>query len=389
MKKMMLLAMIVAGILAGAMSSFAQAANGLSYGGTYSFESFNYPGEYIRHQNGVGEKSRITSDPDRKDASFRMVRGLAGTCYSLESVNFPGEYLRHQDSRIKLNRDDGTDLFRKDATFCARNGLANAEDVSFETSNYPGFFLTHNNGHLFIERRQDALFAKDATFKIRPALWQTSQGASASPQLLSPAAGAVLMNGCSTTALDYDTTQEFTWAAVPGATQYHLYVKQASAPNPFVNAQVGATSYSKKGKGTSYVQDSYRTGWSWKVRAMVNGQWGAWGEERSFGYEAMNTHCPKTIKFFNQGGYVARYVLSYTLNGQQKVENSGDKAIGQSASYEIHPDARNINVKGFAYTGLIWAPEKAIFDLSVSATSNICLKSYGTTLNPSYNNNCN
>jgi Alpha-L-arabinofuranosidase B (ABFB) domain len=34
----------------------------------------------------------------RKDGTFRIAPGLAGQCRSFESVNYPGHVLRHQDS---------------------------------------------------------------------------------------------------------------------------------------------------------------------------------------------------------------------------------------------------------------------------------------------------
>ena len=134
---------------------------------SYSFESYNYPGRFIRHRNYLGEITGIRSDLDRKDASFRRVAGLAGQCSSFESVNYPGYYLRHQNYRIKLNRNDGSDLFRKDATFCLKRGLADSRYTSFESYNYPGFYIRHKNFLLYIEKGQGDLFNKDTTFKFQ------------------------------------------------------------------------------------------------------------------------------------------------------------------------------------------------------------------------------
>ena len=133
---------------------------------TYMFESYNYPGRYIRHRNYLGELTEVRSDLDRKDASFRQVAGLAGRCSSFESVNFPGHYLRHQNYRIKLNRYENSDLFRKDATFCLQRGLANPAYTSFESFNYPGHYIRHKNFLLYIERGQGDLFNKDTTFRF-------------------------------------------------------------------------------------------------------------------------------------------------------------------------------------------------------------------------------
>ncbi len=83
------------------------------------------------------------------DSSFRIVKGLADpTCISFESVNFPGYFLRHRDWQIYIDRFDGSDLNRKDATFHVRQGLANPNCNSFESFNYPGHFLRHKNWEL-------------------------------------------------------------------------------------------------------------------------------------------------------------------------------------------------------------------------------------------------
>ena len=137
----------------------------------YSFASYNYPEHFIRHQNYLGEISKISSDLDKKDATFRIVRGLAGTCNSFESVNYPGYYLRHQNYRVKLNKAENNDLFQKDATFCMRDGLADTELISFESYNYPDHYIRHKNYHLYIEKDKGDLFNKDATFKRTTPKW--------------------------------------------------------------------------------------------------------------------------------------------------------------------------------------------------------------------------
>jgi hypothetical protein len=138
-----------------------------SSGTVVRLQSLNYPGLFIRHRNFLGELTRITTDLDRKDASFKLVPGLADrNLVSFESVNYPGYYLRHQGFRIKLMRGPGDDLFRKDATFRRVPGLANSSMVSFESLNYPGYYIRHRDFHLYLERGNTELFRKDATFRF-------------------------------------------------------------------------------------------------------------------------------------------------------------------------------------------------------------------------------
>jgi hypothetical protein len=138
-----------------------------SSGTIVRLQSLNYPGLFIRHRNFLGELTRITTDLDRQDASFRLVPGLADrNLVSFESVNYPGYYLRHQGFRIKLMRGPGDDLFRKDATFRRVPGLASSSMVSFESLNYPGYYIRHRDFHLYLERGNTDLFRKDATFRF-------------------------------------------------------------------------------------------------------------------------------------------------------------------------------------------------------------------------------
>jgi hypothetical protein len=81
---------------------------------------------YLRHRDGLARTDVVTaaSDPlSKADATFVVRPGLADpSCYSLESQNFRGSYLRHASFRVSLAPNNQTDLFRRDATFCAQPG---------------------------------------------------------------------------------------------------------------------------------------------------------------------------------------------------------------------------------------------------------------------------
>jgi hypothetical protein len=80
---------------------------------------------YLRHRDGVARTDVPGDSLSRMDATFIVRPGLADpSCYSLESRNFPGAYLRHSAFRLRLNATDNTDLFRRDATFCAQPGIS-------------------------------------------------------------------------------------------------------------------------------------------------------------------------------------------------------------------------------------------------------------------------
>lgn len=141
-------------------------------GGPYnSIQSYNYQDHYIRHRDFLGEITRISSDLDRKDATFKVVPGLVGgSSVSFESANYPGYYLRHQGFRIKLHKFSNDNLFRQDASFMIRPGLADGSWSSFESVNYPGYYIRHRNFHLYLERGTGDLFRKDVTFRLVPAM---------------------------------------------------------------------------------------------------------------------------------------------------------------------------------------------------------------------------
>lgn len=143
----------------------AQPAAAFTYGHAASFESVNYPGHFMRHAYWLGEISQMRTGLDRHDATFFMRPGLTGAAGSVtfESANYPGHYLRHQGYRIKLAANDGSALFRQDATFMSRG---RSGGLAFESVNYPGHYIRHANWHLWIARQDgSALFNADSTWR--------------------------------------------------------------------------------------------------------------------------------------------------------------------------------------------------------------------------------
>jgi len=124
---------------------------------------------------------------------------------------------------------------------------------------------------------------------------QSASGAPATtplftPTLVSPAEGAILDNGAryDPDSIDWD----FDWSDRAGVTRYHLYVKHSYSPYPGIDDQnIVSSSYIDESPG-SYIIDRNRYNWTWKVRAMVDGQWGEWSETRSFDVEPLDTDVP-------------------------------------------------------------------------------------------------
>ena len=160
----------------GHVSVVIQAAVQPAVGDCINLEAVNYPGWFIRHLQGLGEIAQLSSNQDFLDATFIMRHALDGTsgAVTLESTNYPGYFFRHQFGRVKLDQDDGSDLMHADASFLVQGGLAgtSAPDgtlaVSFESINYPDYYIRHYNAHLWVERNDGTpIFQEDASFSYR------------------------------------------------------------------------------------------------------------------------------------------------------------------------------------------------------------------------------
>ncbi|GAA3962373.1 sigma-70 family RNA polymerase sigma factor [Actinoplanes auranticolor] len=98
--------------------------------------------------------------------TLEIVPGLGDReCFSLRTSD--GRHLRHSSWRLVASRDDGTALFRKDATFCARAGQT-AGSVTLESANYPRWFVRHVGDELWVDQSDDSAgFRADSSFLVR------------------------------------------------------------------------------------------------------------------------------------------------------------------------------------------------------------------------------
>jgi len=134
-----------------------------------SIQPYNLPDYYICHREGAGELALFQSDLDPADFCFVKTKGLDGSdSVSFESKKYPRKYLRHKNYRIVLEADDGSELFKKDASFRVVPGLADSSALSFESVNKPGFYFRHKNYKLLLESGGDDLFLLDSTFTLSP-----------------------------------------------------------------------------------------------------------------------------------------------------------------------------------------------------------------------------
>ena len=91
---------------------------GLAEGDCISFESTNHPGHYLKHENfEIILKKYEDTELFKADATFRIVSGLAdGSMISFQSFNYPDRYIRHRDYNLYIE-EISTELDKKDATY--------------------------------------------------------------------------------------------------------------------------------------------------------------------------------------------------------------------------------------------------------------------------------
>lgn len=155
-----------------AASASPSASAGPLHAGTVSLESADAAGRFITVADELGVLAPVRADDGeqaRRVATFEVVAGLADPeCFSMRTPE--GHYLRHSSWRLRSSPDEGTALFRGDATFCAREGSA-ADSVALESENYPGWFLRHVGDLLWVDQSDgSAAFRADSAFLVRPPL---------------------------------------------------------------------------------------------------------------------------------------------------------------------------------------------------------------------------
>ncbi|MDW4907193.1 AbfB domain-containing protein [Streptomyces sp. ADMS] len=114
-----------------------------------SVESANYPGRYWHVSDGLVKLDQVRGPESREDSTFSVVKGLSNSsCYSFKTHD--GKYLRHRNFILRADRNDGSSLFKQDATFCGGySGYTGA--AVLQSVNYPNHALRHKNFQLRLD----------------------------------------------------------------------------------------------------------------------------------------------------------------------------------------------------------------------------------------------
>ncbi|MFI8105291.1 sigma-70 family RNA polymerase sigma factor [Streptomyces sp. NPDC086023] len=139
--------------------------------GTRSLEAVDRPGLFVTYAGDYATLDRAFASSGaqtRNRGAFTVIAGLADTrCVTFRAAD--GRYLRHSYLRLRLSTDDGSDLFREDATFCPRPGSV-AGSVTLHAHNYPGSVLRHRDGGIWLDGSDGTrTFAGQASFIVRAA----------------------------------------------------------------------------------------------------------------------------------------------------------------------------------------------------------------------------
>ncbi|MEV1249944.1 alpha-L-arabinofuranosidase B [Nonomuraea sp. NPDC049750] len=173
---------VQAGIVAAgyAPSSGGNPGGTLTPGSSISLRATtpSYTDRYIRHQNDQVVTSVITSASsslDKSDASWVVRSGLAsGSCVSFESRNYPGDFLRHQNYQLYRQHNDGSSLFAADATFCPQAGKS-GQGSSLASYNFPTRFIRHYNNIVYIASNGGSNAFDSATSWANDVSWIVEQ----------------------------------------------------------------------------------------------------------------------------------------------------------------------------------------------------------------------
>ncbi|GIE81895.1 hypothetical protein Aph02nite_78450 [Actinoplanes philippinensis] len=111
-----------------------------------------------RPGHGAATPSRTASPSPSADPAF-----IVGRTVGIGVTGLSGQRLRNHDFVARVEADSAAK--GPSGRFTVRQGLADARCVSFESAEFPGFYLRHRNYVLLLERADpSALYLSDATF---------------------------------------------------------------------------------------------------------------------------------------------------------------------------------------------------------------------------------
>lgn len=119
------------------------------------------------------------------------------------------------------------------------------------------------------------------------------------PEPIYPKENETLDNGCSTDIRKF--VWSFNWTCCPNATDYEVIIKHSDL-GTYKDVIVSSCSFSVS-PTRSFPFRIYYSGWSWKVRAKVDGVWGEYCKEINFKVEPVNSDCDQRVVLYEHPNY--------------------------------------------------------------------------------------
>jgi thiol-activated cytolysin len=99
------------------------------------------------------------------------------------------------------------------------------------------------------------------------------------------------------------------------------------------------------------------------------------------------------VRLKHDGVYVGKFEVTWEEadakgNSVQKSWTSGEKTNGYTHQIDLPGDARNVRLRGWAATGLVWDPWGEALNEALNGPDNKCYRIFGTTLNRHWDNAC-
>ena len=131
--------------------------------------------------NGLEHCVEYHTFPPIQDSKDDFLEKYGSLYIRFESVNFPNHFIRHRNSECWLDEygaNGGDDLFNADSSFKVVDGISGVDKgVSFQSQNFPDYYLTHKDGLIRIENMiSDPTLVDDATWIVIESLWPDETG---------------------------------------------------------------------------------------------------------------------------------------------------------------------------------------------------------------------
>jgi hypothetical protein len=165
---------VSAGYAVGALSTGTKPSVGSSV--TLRVTTPGYTDRYLAHSGSTVNTQVLSSSSSssaRATGTWVVRAGLANNqCFSFESSDTPGSFIRHAQFKLQLNSNDGSKLFKEDATFCTQSGLSGT-GTSIHAWSYPARYFRHYNNVGYVASQggpndfdNAASYANDVSFTI-------------------------------------------------------------------------------------------------------------------------------------------------------------------------------------------------------------------------------